>query len=146
MYASWLFLSFYCSLYFAIALFLLRRIDRLTSCRLAFTLPVVWVALDYCRAHFPTGFPFMQEIDCYQLIGFGWYMLGYTQHSVPPLLQLADLGGVYLVTALIACFNGMVYEWFIRRPFAPLILPLPDGSPNRLLQRNVGHSRGSRSR
>src|SRR2546421_614088 len=55
MYASYFFLAFYCSLYFVIALFLLRRLDRLAHWPLAFTLPVIWVSLDYCRAHFPSG-------------------------------------------------------------------------------------------
>lgn len=122
MYASYFFLAFYCSLYFVIGLYLLRRFDRLIGWPLAITLPVVLVALDYCRAHFPSGFPFMQSVGAYQLIGFGWYMLGYTQHATSPLLQLADLGGVYLVTALIASFNGATFEWVIRQPWLRRVL------------------------
>ncbi len=114
-------MSLYCSLYFPLALFLLRRLDR-PKLPFALTLPLVWVALEYFRAHFPTGFPFMKSANAFQLIGFGWYFLGYTQHAVLPLLQAADLGGVYLVSAVVASVNGMVYEWALRaRPFQWLL-------------------------
>ncbi len=110
-------MSLYCSLYFPLALLLLRRLDAL-KLPFALTLPVVWVGLEYVRGHFPTGFPFMHSAHAFQLIGFGWYYLGYTQHAVLPLLQAADLGGVYLVSAVVAAVNGMVYEWALRaRPF-----------------------------
>ncbi len=114
-------MSLYCSLYFPLALFLLRRLDAL-KLPFALTLPLVWIALEYFRAHFPTGFPFMKSVNAFQLIGFGWYFLGYTQHAVLPLLQAADLGGVYLVSAVVASVNGMVYEWALRaRPFQWLL-------------------------
>ena len=114
-------LTLYCSLYFPFALFLLRRLDVL-KLPFALTLPVVWVGLEYCRAHFPTGFPFMHSAHAFQLIGFGWYFLGYTQHAVLPLLQAADLGGVYLVSAVVACANGVIYEWALRSgPFLRLV-------------------------
>ena len=110
-------MSLYCSLYFPLALLLLRRLDAL-KLPFALTLPLVWVGLEYVRGHFPTGFPFMHSANAFQLIGFGWYYLGYTQHAVLPLLQAADLGGVYLVSAVVAAVNGMVYEWALRaRPF-----------------------------
>jgi len=110
-------LSLYCSLYFPLALLLLRRLDAL-KLPFALTLPVVWVGLEYFRAHFPTGFPFMKPVHAYQLIGFGWYFLGYTQHANLPLLQSADAGGVYLVSAVVAAVNGAVYEWALRvRPY-----------------------------
>jgi apolipoprotein N-acyltransferase len=122
MYASWIVMAVYCSLYFVLALYLLRRLDKLTGLPLAFTVPVVWVALDYCRAHFPTGFPILANVNGQRLIGFGWYMLGYTQHATAPLIQLADLGGVYLVTALLAAFNGAVHDWMIRQAWLRRVL------------------------
>lgn len=110
-------LSLYCSLYFPLALFFLRKLD-VAKLPYAITLPIVWVGLEYVRAHFPTGFPFMKPAHAFQLIGFGWYLLGYTQHANLPLLQSADLGGVYLVSAVVAAINGVVYEWALRiRPF-----------------------------
>ena len=106
-------MSLYGSIYFPIALFLLRRLDR-AKLPYAVTLPIVWVGIEYFRAHFPTGYPFMKSANAFQLIGFGWYFLGYTQHAVLPLLQAADLGGVYLISAVVASVNGMLYEWALR--------------------------------
>ena len=114
---AWPGISLYCSLYFPAALFLLRRLDRL-KLPLAFTLPMVWVALEYVRTHFPTGFPFLEYVNAQTQVGFGWYSLGYTQHGFIPLLQAADLGGVYLLSAVVACVNGIMYEWAMRlKPF-----------------------------
>ena len=111
---AWPALSVYCALYWPLAILLLRRFDRLGQPPLALTLPIVWVALEYFRAHFVTGFPFLQYVHAHQLIGFGWYFLGYTQHHLLPLIQAADIGGVYVVSAAVAAVNGAVYEWLIR--------------------------------
>ena len=48
------------------------------------------------------------------MVGFGWYFLGHTQHDFLPLIQVADLGGVYAVIALVAAVNGLVLEWLMR--------------------------------
>ncbi|MFO0803342.1 MAG: apolipoprotein N-acyltransferase [Gemmataceae bacterium] len=110
MYFSWLGLTLACPLFWLLGLFLLRRIDRLKLVPLTVSVPVVWVALEYARAHFPTGFPFLQHVGLYQMIGFGWYFLGYTQHEFTALTQVADLGGVYVVSFLVAAVNGAVAE------------------------------------
>ncbi|HET6573512.1 MAG TPA: apolipoprotein N-acyltransferase [Fimbriiglobus sp.] len=112
-YFAWPGLSLYCALYWPLALLLLRKLDRL-NLPLAATFPVVWVALEYVRAHAPTGFAFLEYVHLHQFTGFGWYFLGYTQHRVLPLVQAADLGGVYLVSAAVAAVNGGVYEWAVR--------------------------------
>ena len=109
MYLSWIGLALYCPLYWAAALFLIRRLDRLRM-PLAVSVPLAWVALEYTRAHFPTGFPFLQSVGLHQLIGFGWYFLGYTQHEFLALTQIADLGGVYAVSFLVAMVNGAVAD------------------------------------
>ena len=110
-------MSLYGAIYFPIALLFLRRLDR-AKLPYAVTLPIVWVGIEYFRAHFPTGFPFMKSANAFQLIGFGWYFLGYTQHANLPLLQAADAGGVYLVSAVVAAVNGAAYEWALRlRPY-----------------------------
>ncbi|MGL6096671.1 MAG: apolipoprotein N-acyltransferase [Fimbriiglobus sp.] len=133
---AWPAASLYLALYWPAAVFLLRRLDRAAAViglpRLAerdrdggqrrppfaLTLPVVWVALEYFRAHFPTGFPFLSYLHVHQFVGVGWYGLGYTQHRVLPLIQVADVGGIYAVTALVAAANGAAYEWALRsRPF-----------------------------
>jgi apolipoprotein N-acyltransferase len=125
MYASWLFLSCYVAAYFPAALFLLRRLDRLAPLSLSLTLPIVWVALEYVRAHFPTGFPFLKSIGAFQLSGFAWYFLGHPLHSIAPLRQAVDLGGVYVLSFLVAATNGAAHEWFARFKWVRSLLRLP---------------------
>jgi apolipoprotein N-acyltransferase len=95
------------------------------------TFPVVWVALEYVRAHFPTGYPFLAYVHLHQFAGFGWYFLGYTQHHVLPLVQAADLGGVYLVSVAVAAVNGGIYEWAIRSKAFRWLLRWPPAPPRR---------------
>jgi apolipoprotein N-acyltransferase len=115
MHLSWVGLALMCPVYWCVALFLLRRIDRLKCVPFALAVPVVWVALEYVRAHFPTGFPFLQHVGLYQLVGFGWYFLGYTQHEFGPLVQIADVGGVYAVSFVVGAVNGLAFDWFLSR-------------------------------
>jgi len=114
MYLSWVALAFICPLFWVVSLWFIRRIDRLGVVPLALSVPVVWVAFEYARAHFPTGYPFMHTVGMYQMIGFGWYFLGYTQHELLPFIQIADIGGVYAVSFVVAVVNGLVCEWMLR--------------------------------
>lgn len=81
---------------------------------LAVGLPVVLVVWDYIRMHFPTGFPFLEALGLRQRIGFGWYFLGYTQQDFLGFIQVADVGGIYAVTALVAAVNGLAADWVYR--------------------------------
>jgi apolipoprotein N-acyltransferase len=92
MYATWLFMSFYCALYFPLTLFLVRR-SRLP---LVLTLPVVWTALEYLRCTFGTG--------------FGWYLLGHSQHDALAFIQISDLTGAYGVSFILAAANALLFE------------------------------------
>ncbi len=91
MYMSWLGLAVVMPLFWLGALALLRKLDAV-GVPLAVAVPVAWVALEYFRMHFPTGFPFMKPLGAYQMIGFGWYFLGYTQHAFLPLVQTRGRG------------------------------------------------------
>jgi apolipoprotein N-acyltransferase len=113
MYLSWLAFSLVLPLFWVLALDLIRRLDRL-GLPLALAVPVAWVALEYMRMHFPTGFPFLKPLGLYQMIGFGWYFLGYTQHANLWIIQIAELGGVYLVSFVIAAVNGMIADATLR--------------------------------
>lgn len=115
------------ALYWPVALFLIRRLDRF-GLPLAVTFPIVWVALEYFRAHMPTGFSALSYIGMQHLTGFGWYFLGHTQHHVLPLLQAADVGGVYVVSAAVATVNGAGYEWAIRSRAVRWLLHWPQPS------------------
>lgn len=114
MYASWAFLALTQAAYYPLALALVRRLDRLNWLPLPFAVALAWVALEYVRAHFPTGFPFLKPLGLHQLIGFAWYFLGHALHDFPAMIQVADLGGVALVSFLIAFFNGAIAEWMFR--------------------------------
>ncbi len=59
-------------------------------------LPVVWVALEFLRAYFLTGFP--------------WALLGYTQYRTLPLIQIADITGVYGVSFLLVLANVVLFR------------------------------------
>ncbi len=96
MYATWIGLSFYCSLYFPLAVYLIRFFDRRTSVPLIVTAPVVWTALEFVRS---TLFG-----------GFSWYLLAHSQHALLPLIQLADLTGAYGVSFLIVAVNALLLE------------------------------------
>ncbi|MDE2028917.1 MAG: apolipoprotein N-acyltransferase, partial [Candidatus Omnitrophica bacterium] len=59
-------------------------------------LPAVWVALEYIRGHF--------------LSGFGWVMLGHTQYRHLWLIQIADITGAYGVSYLVMLVNLLIFE------------------------------------
>jgi apolipoprotein N-acyltransferase len=109
MYASWAGLSLVMPLTWLLALFFIRRLDRL-GMPLSLSVPIAWVAIEYARMHFPTGFWFLKPLGIYQMIGFGWYFLGYAQHAFLPFIQIADIGGVYLVSFVVAAVNGAIAE------------------------------------
>jgi apolipoprotein N-acyltransferase len=100
MYAAWLALAVYISLYLPAGLLLLRLLDRGTRFSLVVTLPVVWTALELLRAHLISGFP--------------WYFLGHTQHNCLPVIQISDLAGAYAVTFLVAAVNAVLFELLYR--------------------------------
>ncbi len=54
-------------------------------------IPAVWVALEYLRSFFLSGFP--------------WEFLGYSQYRQITLIQAADIAGVYAVSFLIVSVN-----------------------------------------
>ncbi len=123
MYATWISLALYCSLFIPAGIWLIRRLDRGTSVPLLVTVPLVWTGLEYVRAH--------------ALTGFAWYFLGHTQHDVLAVIQISDLGGAYAVTFLVAAVNALVFEWLctsnqIRRLLG-VAVPTPDFHYSRLL-------------
>ncbi|MCD6364989.1 MAG: apolipoprotein N-acyltransferase, partial [Planctomycetes bacterium] len=59
-------------------------------------LPVVWVALEYARAHVMTGFT--------------WFFLAHSQYERSWLIQIADVTGQYGVSFLVAMVNGLLID------------------------------------
>ena len=84
-------LSAYLALYPAVAsLVTSRLIARLGAAGL-FIAPMAWIATEYLRGYFLTGFP--------------WVPLGNSQVTVLPVAQLASVLGVYGLSALVAYIN-----------------------------------------
>jgi len=60
----------------------------------------IWVSLEYARAHLLTGFP--------------WCLLGYSQFLRLPLIQIADITGVYGISFLVILANLILYKLLVR--------------------------------
>ncbi len=129
MYATWAFLATYCALYFPAALYFLRRLDCGTPLPLTVTLPVTWAALELFRSSFIGLFASLlkgSHLHDYPG-GFSWYLLGYTQHDVLEVIQIADLGGVYAVTFLVCVVNALLFEaLFVRAWFRAGLLGMAE--------------------
>ncbi|MFM7072778.1 MAG: apolipoprotein N-acyltransferase [Planctomycetota bacterium] len=84
LYAGWFALSVYVAAYTPMFVALTRVAINRLGWPLAIAAPVIWVALELIRAHF--------------LGGFTGGMLGHSQIDQLWILQLADLGGAYLLS------------------------------------------------
>jgi apolipoprotein N-acyltransferase len=122
MYAAWAALATYGALYWPVALALVRAFERRTRLPLVVTFPAVWVALEFVRYGLAGCFVSMLTGSHQHDVpgGFGWYILGHTQHDFLELIQVADLGGAYALTFLVAAANALLFEalagrgWFRR--------------------------------
>ena len=63
--------------------------------------PALWVSLEYARTYIITGFP--------------WSLLGYSQYSFLPMIQISDVTGVYGISFLVASVNGLVFDLMRQR-------------------------------
>ncbi len=59
----------------------------------------LWIALEYTRSILFTGFP--------------WCLLGVSQHGNLPIIQIADLCGVYGISFFIVVVNALIYHLFL---------------------------------
>lgn len=104
----WLLLSGWLALFYGMATWATCLGQRL-GLKSAFIMPLAWVGADYLRSFLLTGFP--------------WTMLGHTQYRMLPLIQAADITGVYGITALIVLANVVFY--CIIRAFSGSDVPYP---------------------
>lgn len=106
---AWIFLAGYCAVYTGLFVMLVSYLFSLwitvddegesssamggTRVQLSavFSLPLIWVGLEYLRGHLFTGFP--------------WDGLGVTQFRNTGLIQAAEWGGVYAVSAVVMLVN-----------------------------------------
>jgi len=105
----------YLALAFPLAAWPIRHLYRTWRIRLTIAFPVVWTAVEIARTYNPLGFP--------------WFFLGHSQIRALPMVQIADLAGVYGVTFVVAAVNGLFADLALRyvRVFKS---PVPvDGTP-----------------
>jgi len=90
-----LLMAAYLALYPALALACSRSAEN-GSVPQVIAFPILWVSLEYVRAYLLSGFP--------------WALLGYTQYRTLPIIQIADLTGVYGVSFLILVVNVFLFQ------------------------------------
>jgi apolipoprotein N-acyltransferase len=59
---------------------------------------------------FPLALVVVEELRGSGELGFPWFQAGYTQHAYAPVIQLASLGGVMLVTLWLAAANVLLWR------------------------------------
>ena len=93
---GWILLALYLALYFyvfGLVIHLLRKRLRLPY---LFIAPFVWVTFEYLRS-----FPYF---------GFPWFFVGHSQYTHLPLIQIADITGVYGISFLIVAVNAAIAD------------------------------------
>lgn len=75
---------------------LVARYGEQAGIKTAFTLPVAWVAGDFIRSILLSGIP--------------WAMLGHSQYRTLPMIQIADITGVFGITLLIVLANVVFHR------------------------------------
>jgi apolipoprotein N-acyltransferase len=85
-------LSAYLAIYPAVAGLVTSRLIARVGTAGLFIAPIAWIATEYLRGYFLTGFP--------------WVPLGNSQVTVLPVAQLASVLGVYGLSALVAYINA----------------------------------------
>ncbi|HET6164637.1 MAG TPA: apolipoprotein N-acyltransferase [Planctomycetota bacterium] len=88
------------SLFFGGFALLLRARLVARGLRAVAALPIAFTAMEFVRGRWP-------------LDGFPWLSFGYTQHRFPWFAQVADLGGVHLVTLLLGVTAGAAADAFL---------------------------------
>lgn len=98
----------YLGLSFPLAAWLIRHLYRRRGLCLTLVFPIVWIAVEWQRAHGPLAFP--------------WFLLGHTQVRLLTLIQIADIGGAYVVSFVVAVVNGWLADriiWALQQRCSP---------------------------
>ncbi len=97
----------YLSLYFGAFVWLGRRFIH---SRWAFlSIPGIWILFELIKSHLIFS-------------GFPWALLGYSQYPWKSLIQVAEIGGVYLLSGIILMGNVAVYQALRKRELLPLVV------------------------
>ncbi|KAA0245627.1 MAG: apolipoprotein N-acyltransferase [Candidatus Brocadia sp. AMX2] len=108
---AWILLSSYCSAYFLTFAFCTRFIVFRLKYPLVIVAPAIWIALEFIRSFLLSGFP--------------WFFIGHTQSQYLPVIQVADITGVYGISFVIVTANAALVDLIIcylinRRKIPPL--------------------------
>jgi len=95
-------LCLYLSVYAGAFSVLFNYISKDSRLPAVFTVPVLWVTFELLRTHAP-------------ILGFPWSSLGYSQYKFLPVIQIADITGIYGVSFLVAAANGAAFDIIFRR-------------------------------
>ena len=98
-YIAWILLSLYCSAYFLGFVFCSRFIIFRLRLPLVVVVPCIWIALEFIRSFFLSGFP--------------WFFIGHTQYTYLPVIQICDITGVYGVSFIIIMVNAGIVDLMI---------------------------------
>ncbi|MFO0867407.1 MAG: apolipoprotein N-acyltransferase [Pirellulales bacterium] len=105
LYLGWLALSLYLAVYLPVFIALTRAAVGRLGCPLALAAPITWIGLETIRSRLVSGFT--------------GGMLAHTQTPWTLAIQVADLGGAYLLSGLMmaiaACLLESVLAWRARR-------------------------------
>ena len=85
-----LILAAYMAFYLGLTAMLVRK-GEMSGISPLLTFPFLWVGFEFLRSFLLTGFP--------------WAILGYSQYRILPLIQIADITGVYGLSFLIVLAN-----------------------------------------
>lgn len=85
-------IGLYKGVYWGLFALMLRRLHFGAGWPVPVAAPVAWVTLEYVRGYLFGGMP--------------WLLAGYSQHAAIGVIQVADLGGVWLVSMLVVFVNG----------------------------------------
>jgi apolipoprotein N-acyltransferase len=85
-------IGLYKGIYWALFAVVLRRLCLRAKWPVAVAAPLAWLTFEYVRGYLIGGLP--------------WFLAGYSQHAALGVIQIADLGGVWLVSLLVVFVNG----------------------------------------
>ena len=97
LWAGWLVVSFYLSLYLPLFIFAARVLVHRLHIPVVLAGPMVWVGIEWLRSNLLTG----MAMVC----------LSHTQYTQPHAIQIADLFGGYTLTFLMAMFAAALVPW-----------------------------------
>jgi apolipoprotein N-acyltransferase len=86
--------------FISVSLTLAVFVARRARIPLLLALPASWTAVEWIRSFLPIGFP--------------WNLLGYAVSAEKPIIQIAEITGIYGISALVVLANVAIYDLISR--------------------------------